>query len=237
MSFNTFVGMSAMEDLAIFPDSSPPLDPLAPHLNTNSWPWDVDQNSCSHRDLMASSVVSFDKLVAEGSNTSRAADGSVLAGNELARLLANGLAFWNCQKKYDSLHSRDTIFLFNSIWFCFKHTIFFARIGTNSSKLNSADRYQQFEVKVTKRITVDGEHNIRLMRILLVQNRSNMPAQCVLELAKAEQSSSVHIALLRRLIADFWHVIVGPNRANAPTGIGTVPGWRKGPTASTLEAH
>jgi hypothetical protein len=90
MSMNSFVAMTAMEDLAIFPESSAPIDPLAPQLD-NSWSW--NQNSCVHRELMASSVVSFDKSVTEGSNTSRAADGSVLAGNELARLLANGLAF------------------------------------------------------------------------------------------------------------------------------------------------
>jgi hypothetical protein len=91
--FNAENGMSAMEELAIFPESSNPNDALTPHPD-GSWPWAPNNSTLGvHHDFTSSGSMTFEKMVAEGSNTSRAADGSVLAGNELARLLSNGLTF------------------------------------------------------------------------------------------------------------------------------------------------
>ncbi len=93
MSFNAGLGMSSMEELAIFPESSHPSDALPPQLDS-SWAWAPNSNTlCAHHDFTPSAPLTFEKIVAEGSNTSRAADGSVLAGNELARMMANGLTF------------------------------------------------------------------------------------------------------------------------------------------------
>ena len=110
MSFNAFVGMSSMEELAIFPDSTAPVDPLTRQLE-NSWAWVPPPSSVIQHDVSTS----FEKLVTVGSNTSRAADGSVLAGNELARMLANGLALWSFR-----LSSRlEDQHLNISMWFVF----------------------------------------------------------------------------------------------------------------------
>jgi hypothetical protein len=87
------VDMCSLEGLTILSDTSSSMDSLTSDIAPWSWESQPGNFCLSAEAANTFSLASFDKVVGEGSNTSRAADGSILAGNQLARMFENGLAF------------------------------------------------------------------------------------------------------------------------------------------------